>query len=395
MKKFLLLILSLPFAFQGIAQVTLLRSDYPLAPDDTVFSRILLPESVALPEEGPDQTWDYTNVAFQQQVGNIENAGTHPDFPTANIVESVVLQFVASISQETHFIEQLDESGHRILGREVFPAKSDLSFLTGSPFDSLNFLRNVCVYAEPLYLIKFPLNYQDTFSSAFSIHTPFELTLPILNFQQAPSVQIAHLDYQYEVSSWGTLTLPNPLVGGGQKSFDALLLKRTQTRVDSFYLDSMPANPGLLSFFRLEQGQTTQLTNYSFWVKGLNRAALSFTVNEQTGNVVSASMSRDVNNFITTSNRFIDNLPAVKISPNPARNQLQVEFKKTDIQDWTLTLFNTVGQAVYIQKISAPKGAINLEISLNTDLPKGIYHLLLKNGAGAGVHSEKLILSSN
>ena len=175
--KYLLPILFISMSFSSLAQITLTRSDYDLQPDDTIFSRILAPFAIAMPEEGEDVQWDYTNVVFEQQVGNIENAGTHPDFPNANIVEMVDITFFASVGQETHFIEELDEEGHKVVGREVFPALSDLVFLTASFTDSLNFLGGVDVYEDPFYLVKFPLNYQDTFSSSFTITTPFELSL--------------------------------------------------------------------------------------------------------------------------------------------------------------------------------------------------------------------------
>lgn len=374
----------LPILFLGIttfslAQITLNREDYPLQPNDTVYTRILAPFSVAIPEEGENLVWDYTNMEFAQQVGNIENAGSHPNFPNANIVEMVNLTFVGSVGQETHFIEELDEEGHKVVGREVFPAQSDLVFLTASFTDSLNFLGRIDEYKEPLYIVKFPLNYQDTFFSNFTIITPFELTLPFIGFNQAYSEQVAHLSYEYEVSGWGDLILPNPLLGGGKQSFETLLLKRTSTRVDSFYIDSLPADPTLLALLGLGQGQTTKRTNYTFWVKDLNRSALSITVSDATGDVVGASMSRDVNNFITTSTRNLEELLTLSLFPNPANQFLQYTFDKKDNYIWSGQLLNSIGQIVVEKELDYAKGTQTVSQVLSANLKSGNYYFLLRD----------------
>jgi len=389
--KYLLPLFFVSISISSIAQITLSRTDYDLQPDDTIFTRILAPFAIGVPEEGADVQWDYTNTVFEQQVGNIENAGTHPDFPNANIVEMVNINFVASVGQETHFIEELDEEGHKVVGREVFPAQSDLVFLTSSFSDSLNFLGGIDIYENPLYIVRFPLNYQDTFSSSFSIVTPFELTLPIIGFNQAYSEQIAYLDYQYEVSSWGTLTLPNPLLGGGEKSFEALLLKRTSTRTDSFFIDSLPADPNLLGVLGLGQGQITSRTNYTFWVKDLNRSALSITVSDDTGEVISASMSRDVNNFITTSTKELHQRIPLTISPNPANQFIQYSFDKKDHFNWKVQLINNMGQLVLEKNLATNKGLQIITQPLPNSLKTGTYFFLLRDG-DAEIRAKKTIL---
>ena len=372
------------------SQITLTRADYALQPDDTIFSRILVPDSIPLPGEGADQLWDFSDVPFAQQVGNIENAGTHPDFPDANIVEMVEVQFVTTVSQETHFIEQLDDEGHRVVGREVFPATIALAALTGGEFDTIKFTSNVDVYEDPLYLVRFPLNYQDTFSSTFTIRTPFNLTLPIIGLENAPSSQQATISNQYEVSGYGDIILPNPLQGGGEKVFEALMLKRIQTRVDSFLINDEPANPLLLSFLNLQQGQTVTTTNYTFWIKAINRSALSVSFNED-GTGIFASMSRDINNFFTTSLPFATELLSVQLAPNPATDRLIVEFEKTAAETWTLELFNAAGQRVHQQPLTVAVGPVREVLYRDQSLPTGWYQLVLRDETGQGVARKAVV----
>lgn len=392
MKKILLFIIALSISQITLAQIIFNRSDYDLEPGDTVFSRLLLPNAVAIPQEGADQVWDYSNLVFDLGVGNIEDIGTHPDFPGANIIEMVEVPIFGPLAQETHFIEQLDDQGHRVLGREVFPRKNSLSFITGGQFDSLNLLGGVCVYEEPLYDVKFPLVYEDSFSSRFTIHTPFEVNLPIVNFQQDTGAQVAHLDYQFAVSGWGNITIANPF-GEGQRSFDALLLKREQTRVDSFFVNNEPLNEIILAFFGLAQGITTEITTYSFWVPGLNRSALSINVNRQTGGVASASVAAIISELISTSTHFPSALKDFTVAPNPARDFFNISFEKIDHEDWVFSVFNGVGQEVLSTNISGPKGRTIATIRPQSKLNRGMYYYLLKNGKGWKMAGGKIMIN--
>ncbi|MEM1120368.1 MAG: T9SS type A sorting domain-containing protein, partial [Bacteroidota bacterium] len=177
-----------------------------------------------------------------------------------------------------------------------------------------------------------------------------------------------------------------------QKTFDALLLKRSLTRVDSFFINNEPAPPLLLSLFFQEQGQISQTATYTFWVKGLNRSALSMIVNETTGQVIATSMSRNVNNFISTSTKFIDKPIAVSVFPNPTSDYLQLSFEKESSQPWWFTLFNNLGQVVQQQSLTDASGNVTTTIELSGDLPSGHYFFLLENEEGLGVASQKIVL---
>ena len=103
-------------------------------------------------------------------------------------------------------------------------------------------------------------------------------------------------------------------------------------------------------------------------------------------------MSRDVNNFISTSTNFIEQPIPLNYFPNPATHSFQLAFDKTNQQDWSFTLLDNLGRMVYQQMIIAPTGKVSIPINLNTDIESGLYHFVIRNAQGLGVASNKIIL---
>jgi hypothetical protein len=91
---------------------------------------------------------------------------------------------------------------------------------------------------------------------------------------------------------------------------------------------------------------------------------------------------------ITGVEEKADNQIGWKIYPNPATDQLTIEFNSDNTGNTSIEIKSTLGQTIYHLDKNVTKGKSELEISIN-DLPKGVYIISLSDGKT--VLSKKLI----
>ncbi|MEO0471420.1 MAG: T9SS type A sorting domain-containing protein [Bacteroidota bacterium] len=80
-----------------------------------------------------------------------------------------------------------------------------------------------------------------------------------------------------------------------------------------------------------------------------------------------------------TSDRVVnasDMNESIQIHPNPAQEEIQIDFGKAEYQQVHLSIFNVDGQLVRQQKL----GTVSGPASLNLDLPNGMYFLKILQG---------------
>ncbi len=380
MKQSTLLLLASLFAAQIFAQITIERPDYTYTTNGgTVHGWIMSPAGLSLPAEGADVTWDYSGQALTAPFNYVKNPVSEPLFPDANLVEYSTGLALGIAPQGVNFYEQLAEDGYKVLGRTTTAMDLPSQPLTGGPNDTISFLGAVNVYEEPNYYLKFPLIYEDSWDTEINIAGNYLMTVQAFGLDHVP----ASSNYNYQstntVAGYGTLILPHP-DGVGTVSLEALLLKETTLRTDSFFLAGQPAPQIMLSALGLVQGNTATYSDYSFYAKGLNRSALY--LEGDSGQITSATMADDVKNIVSSTKFVSPELIATSVFPNPVSGNFQVEFEKPDAQAWTFELYNPLGKMIFSKQLEGTTGKMIAKYALPRSANAGLYHFVLRNAKG-------------
>ncbi len=375
-KSILLLSLSL-IAAQVFAQITIERSDYTLTTDGaTVLNWYLTTDGVSLPEEGTDVVWDFSGQAITGSFSYTKTPVSEPLFPSANLVEMTTGTALNLVPQGVNFYEELADDGYKTLGRATQALSVPAQTITGGPNDTISFLGNTSVYDEPVYNLKFPLNYEDSWDTEINIWGNYQMTVAVFGLDHTPASSKYNYVENNTVLGAGTLILPHP-DGTGTVSIEALLLKSTSIRTDSFYLAGQPAPQLMLDALGLIQGNKDTIANYSFYAKGLKRSAL--IMGEINGQITGMNMADDIRNVVSSIHGPVDFLTDVKVFPNPTSGDFQINFEKPDAKIWSLDVYNSLGQLVKQTLIDAPSGNIAKEVSLSNSAHSGLYQYVLRN----------------
>lgn len=387
MKKLFTSILLLVLAFHLRAQITIERSDYTLQPNVPVKGWRMAPAGVTAPQEGAGVTWDFSGQALTGQSNYTKSTANDPDFPDANLADATLALQLGLVPQPITFFERLDDSGYATIGRKTSEIRVPSQSITGGPNDTITFLAKTNIYEEENYFFQFPLNYQDVTSYNITIEVDFEITVAAFGLDHVPAGQLAYISATDTVVGYGTLILPNP-DGTGPVSMEALLTRRNRTRLDSFFLAGQPAPQVMLNVLGLTQGEVSQRTEYTFYVKGLSRSAISMSFDDGD---IEISMADDIRNLVSSTPKVAANLLPTAVFPNPTTGRFQVAFDKSDARDWTFSLYNPLGQLAHQQRIGGSGGPTQAELQLAAKSP-GMHHFLLRNGEGAVVGSGKVLV---
>ncbi|MBE2190009.1 MAG: hypothetical protein IAE98_11120, partial [Candidatus Kapabacteria bacterium] len=356
------LVLSLAFlsilASHSKAQITLNRADYTHNPSAGFSSIHVYEGSLFLPTEGENQIWDYSQIDLGFQYGEgILESGTDSEFEGANYY-NMSGQSPFGDFQEITYWYQLNDERYVTLGRKLGSTSSALNGVTGNPLDSIVLLGNTDVYAQPAWLLKFPMSYGMKMESDFELTVDFELSVQMFGLDKAPGYNLQEWQTEWEVAGWGTLILPNPN-GGDPISVEALLVKNTEIFNDYYYLNGELASEVLTGAFGLTQGEVYSYTQYRFFAKGFPRSVLSMRHNNETEAFTTSSMSADIAKIASVSESKTTFPIDVNVFPNPVLNQFNVQFDKTDSQTWVIELYDNLGKKLQSHRITQEMGEIN------------------------------------
>ncbi len=390
MKQLILHLFFLTFALQLNAQITIDRSDFPLAIGDTSFYwKAVDPSAAPIPSGGEDQFWDYSNLQFDQSIPFrfFHPGASSTDFPEANVInESLTPGIVPGLFFETTFPSILDESGFRTIGRKSAAADVPIESMTGNAGDSLNFLETIVDYKDAVISSSFPLHYKDSLYSEFVLQNDFLVTIAAYGLDHVPANASFPSNAVRKTIGWGTLRLPD-LKNGGTVDLEVLLVEDVTTRMDTFVLGGALNPDALLSAFGLVQGFVKKTTEYSFWAKGYN--GYVFLLNFENG-IDYAEIHHEVAGVIASTSKVDTDLLPLQVSPNPAVDAVNISFEKTDAKAWNLSLWNSLGQAVHQENIGDGRGAISRALALPIG-GNGFYFLTIHDAEGQLVASKKIM----
>lgn len=390
MKKSILLLLACLFTSQIFAQFTIERQDYTMTSAGATVNCWQMDETgVSLPAEGADVVWNYSAQALTGSFHYTKNPVSEPLFPNANLVEYGTGVALNLVPMNINFYEQLADDGYKTLGRTTPEVALPAQALTGGPNDTITFLSTVSVYEEPNYYVKFPLHYEDNWNAEFNIIGNYLMTVQAFGLDHVPASSTYNYVKTNTVVGHGTLILPHP-DGTGTVTLEALLLKTTTVRTDSFFLVGQPAPAIMLNALGLVQGNTETYSEYTFFAKGLIRSALSMDTDN--GQVTNITLADDIKNIVSSTTQVADILIDAKVFPNPTSGDFQVAFEKSDALPWVLELYNSFGQMVFHQNIEGASGKTVAGVSLPPATPAGLDHFVIRNADGLVVANGSLIV---
>ncbi len=376
MKKTLLFILTL-VSFQLMGQITVTSSSFPVVGDTLRTAVDGAPVGIEITASGGNQTWDFGNLqgVMAEAVVRPASEGMNADlFPNANLLFPIGEDGLGGESYAS-----TDANNYQLVGY-VGPDPVNLGINVRVPF------------SPPIVERRSPMNFFDVNNTNYAILVSFpsdslpeELTndLPIVPDSIRLRVASTRTDV---VDGWGTLTIP-----GG--TYDVLREKRTEIRetlvealvgIGPFatWVDVTEFLPG--DFL----GPDT-LTSYIFVndQEKENIAEVRVTNDESETPIAVTYKSNDV----ITNVRYVDTGRAdIFAYPNPAINNVRINFLNLTPGNYTFRIFNILGKEVVNKKYQI-NGNRTVGIDIDT-LQKGTYLYNLTNAKGKVIKTKRLMV---
>ncbi|KGE87013.1 hypothetical protein IX84_18495 [Phaeodactylibacter xiamenensis] len=356
------------------AQITIERQDFTLEAGMQTKAWYLDHTGASVPEIGEGQVWDFSGLSLDGSFTADYEEPSSPLFPQANITEPSFATLLGGLGVQTGLnYNSIDDSGYGSWGSIGEQVTVPLAPVTGMDTDNLTILELVIQYNQRRDILKFPLNYGESWTHSETYNIDFLVTVAGFGLQNVPAGQTIQDSVSYEVAGYGTVILPNP-EGPDQEpvSIEGLLIKRDRVTVNNYTLGGQPAPQLMLDAFGLTQGESQVTTRYFIYAKGLPRTAANIGV-DANGEITSFTISDDITQLISSTSEPTAEPLQAKAFPNPivAGEALSVELPTT-IQNGALELVDALGRQVAIWPVSGLQGQI-VSCNLPAHLQAGLY----------------------
>ncbi len=361
---------------QGFSQITVTNATLPSPGDPWAFAVDSLTVLTGMtPPSSTAVTWDFntgvgTNSHLENEFEYLEYVkdavdGDVPDsFPNTNII----LPFFGG-------------EGYCVKGTSDI----EVHGFHGDPFNLLG-AEITAGFTDPVIIHNTPMTYGDVFSDYGEFYVEIDGSI-IPNGQFPITVDSATILYQATivdtVDAFGTLITPTG-------SYDVIRISRIEYRYTEIF-----AKAGFLGW--------TDVSNYSpdaghdtlwtFIYKDANTSQNIVEIDMEWGNsyLYTTRTARWLRPANEVNNKNVTFIPgAVKIYPNPAVNELNIEFSGLKAGDYTINVFSLLGQQLHSEQHSLMEDAT---IFFDTsDYPRGSYLMSVQNDAGKVLSTKRLII---
>ncbi len=330
MKKIILLGLVL-FSYSIKAQITINSNDcvVPVSPDTIGVMVNSTNPSYPSPTQGANQSWDYSNMMGGNGIFSLEQPiifdGYYSNATGMDTYNPSMGSFTLQNSRE-YYLQ--DASSFSILGFRTDSNYFDISSMGGNG-SYLYFPKSYVVYNN-YKTLQFPMTMGSKWIANEVAIIPYRLHVTNFGiFNQDGELKQYIIDSS-EVVGYGSLKYP-----GSSNNYDALLIKRNYSRVDSIFLNGAPANPLLLQQFGVTQGQKTEFYDYLIYIQGLGVPAVAFYYPNLTATSPNAVRYSAVHPQ-TTSSQNPSNISSFFVFPNPT-NQTVRFSQSVNLEIYDLT----------------------------------------------------------
>ena len=324
MKKFYLFACCILFTMAIIAQPAL---QYPQnAPEvgDVMEIQFVSPDGLSHEPSGADVSWDFSQLINWGDLGQITaispaSAPAGNEFPTANVVMNM---------GDTIFTYALvEENGAYYLGSQATTGTYPTLF----------------IYSDSRKYMEYPFTYNDVFSDTYkgvSIVSVAEVRLTATTSVLA--------------DSYGTLILPTGTFT------DVLRTTTIDNEIDSIFIGG--------SFTSVVNVTRTQ---YAWYAPTSVGPLLSMEILDHSGELNTICYYTNAGTGINTPD--INYISHFNIYPNPAEDNLFVEYKSSGNLPVTILIVNQVGQVMISSDIRGNASGLVTEKVDIRNLPAGIY----------------------
>ena len=345
MKKTLLTLVVIFLLYnRALSQIVLQRSDFPM-PNEIYELKVLnQPFGISFNQTGANFTWNYHNLnAF------ISRSDTfYSPWQTPPVYWLFFNAFNTSVAQK---LPNSFNIGPFLTVSEIY----NFYYANNTKYELTGFGALMNNIPTPVkndtndVIYRFPLNYGNK-DTSFST---FDINIPNIGYWKNNQRRYNHVD------GWGTLIIPND-------TFEVLRLKSEIFNSDSIRLDTLGGFSG--RFNRPKQ------TEYKFLTKNGGIPVLQIlTQSNQIGNenVVSVEYLK-VEPATSRLSTFLTS-KEVLVYPQPAKNQVFIQFFEKSFFSYSLQLLDMNGRVVYQDLINSS------QIYELKNIPSGFYLLTLSN----------------
>ncbi len=322
MKKQLITLFALAATTAATAQISVTSSDlvFPVGNDSVLIRNIDVSATIALPQDGVNQLWDYSTLVATDSAnfGFSTSDGLHT-FTNATSMDNEALEFGNfSVENTTYFTQ--NNNGFFTSGYFI----PEQGFEIGDPGDTLILTGDTIDLIETNPMINFPVTYSDIIEEEGRYQINFELT-----YGAFPPNTPGYLQRDFymdgSVAGWGSLVYP-----GSEDTIDVLLIYKEEGYEDSVYAGGMPISNTILAGTGLEQGMFTQINTMEFVALGTQMPVLSFRLNQDADTIVSGYYTSPIEEDTTISIRKIEN-SKLNFYPNPAKEYVSIDLSGKNI----------------------------------------------------------------
>jgi hypothetical protein len=331
-------------AATSFAQITVTSADMPNAGDSV---KVSVSNSTAGEDQrltGANYTWDFSALTpNNQRYEKFDNSSTFPS-PYNLVFNPFNTTYGKNNYQNTGSVVP----GFSIDAAYDFFKESTVNFRQVGAAYTINGTPIPFLYQKPDTIYEFPMNYMNTDSCDYK----FGLNIPTFGYygQKGHRVNV--------VDGWGTLTTPFG-------TFPVLRVKSSIMAVDTVYSSSFGFGTNIPRPLRHEYK----------WIANGKKIPLLY-VDENGGTVTSVvyidSIRADVPQVgISEKTNTVD----LAVYPNPANEQLTVQYTLAAATSIQVSIINTLGQTIaVVANGNVAAGKQSLTIDLNTlNLAPGIY----------------------
>jgi len=342
----------------SISQITIDQNDMPDV-NDTFRIATAIDIGNDPSATGADFTWDYSGLtSVNQRIDSFVSPLSTP----------WTYQLVFSISLDPASIAQQQQEPPAMQLPVTITDYIDYFKENSSEFKKLGFgatISNIPMpvkYDSPEVYYKFPLQYQNTYSS----NSSYSIDIPgFIYFGQ-------EINRQSLVDGWGTLKLP-------MGNFDVLRIKSTVITVDSIYYDSLGMGFSI-----------PPITSTEYRWLGKQQGVPLLQINS---NLFSSTiLYRDVFHPVSISENAGQTV-RLNVFPNPAKDNFILEYFLSEPNDVKIDVFDISGRIVFSLIPGEKSPGLN-KVELNKyqiNLGKGYY--VIKLYAGHSVQTKSIIIT--
>lgn len=336
-------------------QITLHSTDFPNAADSVLTSLATTVGSMDPALTGANYSWDYTSLVAELQ--RFEKFDSPFTFTTPfNILFNVLN---TTYGRDNYTITSIPVPAITLDAAYDFFRKTSGSLRQNGAGYTISGIPLPFLYDAPDTIYRFPLDYGDMDSCNFKFALPTVGILPFYYGQKGKRVN--------QVDGWGTITTP-------YGTFSALRVKSVIEATDTVYVDTLGFG------FNVNRPRTTQ---YKWLAAGMKVPVLQIITTDIFGTEAITEVS------------YIDSVRAVPqvgiaeatndvnlvVYPNPATEQVTVQYNLTADAIVKISVMNTIGQTVAFvadEHVAAGKRSATIHLKEHNIVP-GIYFVSVES----------------